>query len=66
MNALQMKYFVLKPKGDDQYAEASRAAMRTYADHMAAENPGLCAELRAWLDAETPQQKGAAESRAEQ
>lgn len=26
-----MKYFVLKPKGDDAYAEASRMAMRTFA-----------------------------------
>lgn len=54
MAGLQMKYFVLKPKGDDQYAKASRAAMRTYARHMMTENPDLCDELRAWADREDP------------
>jgi hypothetical protein len=31
MNGLLMKYFVLKPAGDDRYAAASRKAMRAYA-----------------------------------
>lgn len=31
MDGLKMKYFVLKPAGDDAYAKASRAAMNRYA-----------------------------------
>jgi hypothetical protein len=31
---LYMKYFVLKPKGDDLCAEASRVAMSAYANHL--------------------------------
>lgn len=53
MNGLAMKYFVLKPKGDDKYAEASRKAMRAYATHIQQENPELCDELRAWADSES-------------
>lgn len=29
---LEMKYFVLKPKGHDLFARASRAAMKAYAE----------------------------------
>lgn len=54
MAGLQMKYFVLKPHGDDAYAKASRAAMRAYANHIAEENPDLRDELREWADRETP------------
>ena len=32
--SLEMKYFVLKPKGTSQFAKASRAAMRTFAQSM--------------------------------
>lgn len=60
MSGLQMKYFVLKPNGDDAYAKSSRAAMRAYADHIAEENPELCEELRAWADKETPELRSAA------
>lgn len=31
MDGLMMKYFVLKPRGNDAYAAASRAAMHAYA-----------------------------------
>jgi hypothetical protein len=31
MSKLEMMYFVLKPKGNDLFAEASRAAMKQYA-----------------------------------
>lgn len=48
MNGLQMKYFVLKPKGDDVYAEASRAALRAYANHIAVENMELANDLWEW------------------
>ena len=41
MTGLEMKYFVLKPRGNDRYAAASRAAMRRYADVIVGENPAL-------------------------
>ena len=53
MTGLKMKYFVLKPKGDDVYAWASRVAMRAYAEEIAKENPELSDELIAWANAET-------------
>jgi hypothetical protein len=45
---LEMKYFVLKPRGTSRYAEASRIAMTVYADHIAAENEELAKQLRSW------------------
>lgn len=53
MKGLIMKYFVLKPKGDDPYAIASRCAMWAYADAIIEENPKLAADLLAWWDSET-------------
>lgn len=50
--ALEMKYFVLKPKGTTEYSTASRKAMRTYADQIQFINPGLCRDLREWADRE--------------
>lgn len=47
-----MKYFVLKPKGDDIYAAASRKAMRVYAKHVRSENPELADHLAEWADSE--------------
>ena len=52
MSGLIMKYFVLKPKGNHQYAKASRVAMKAYADEIANENQHLASELKAWADAE--------------
>jgi hypothetical protein len=52
MVGLQMKYFVLKPAGDDKYSEASREAMRAYAEHIQNENFELAEELRKWADSE--------------
>ncbi|MDE2442009.1 MAG: hypothetical protein KGP14_13380 [Betaproteobacteria bacterium] len=51
-NGLLMKYFVLKPAGDDAYAKASRAAMRQYARLIREENQGLHDDLVAWADRE--------------
>lgn len=48
MGGLLMKYFVLKPAGDDVYARASRMAMLKYADVIKGENPKLSAELKDW------------------
>ena len=60
MNGLQMKYFVLKPKGDDEYARASRLAMSAYADAIEQENAELAAELNAWTEKEAAAAIGAA------
>lgn len=49
-NGLQMKYFVLKPKGMDIYAKASRAAMVAYADTIAEKNPDLSEDLFDWVE----------------
>lgn len=52
MKGLILKYFVLKPKGDNTYAEASRKALRAYANHIYKDNPELAEDLRAWADKE--------------
>ena len=49
---LEMRYFVLKPKGDNPYANASRKAMLRYADEIGIENPKLATDLREWVLAE--------------
>ena len=51
-NGLQMKYFILKPKGADAYAKASRRAMDTYARMIREENPQLADELEDWTGRE--------------
>ena len=50
MSGLQMKYFVLKPKGDfeDPYANASRAALKAYAHEIRKTNPELYNDLEKW------------------
>ena len=53
MKGLIMKYFVLKPKGNDVYAEASRKAMRAYANHIHQHNKELAIELSNWADKES-------------
>ena len=54
MSEISMKYFVLKPSGDNKYAAASRKAMRAFASHIRNDNPKLSKELREWADKETP------------
>lgn len=49
MEGLQMKYFVLKPKGNDIYAKASRAAMFTYANIIRADNPKFALDIYKWV-----------------
>ncbi len=51
---LLMKYFVLKPAGDDEYAKASRFAMRAYARMIRRTNSRLSGELSDWADSESP------------
>ena len=48
MTGLEMKYFVLKPKGDSQYSKASRTALKAYADAISDENPKLAHDLHMW------------------
>lgn len=42
------KYFVLKPRGSDAQAIASRVAMRVYATEIEATDPQLAYELKSW------------------
>ena len=55
MSGLELKYFVLRPKSkyqDDQYAFASRQALRTYADSIAGVNGELAHDIRVWVQTE--------------
>jgi hypothetical protein len=49
MEGLIMKYFVLKPKGNDIYAKASREAMKAYAFMIKNENEQFAKELLDWV-----------------
>jgi len=51
---LTMRYFVLKPRGDDEYAHASRSAMLAYARAIESNNALLAQELREWVLAACP------------
>ena len=51
--SIQMKYFVLKPQGNNAYARASRSAMRIFANVIRTEDPLLADELQEWADSET-------------
>lgn len=50
--ALEMKYFVLKPRGFERHAIASRKAMRAYATAIEDEDRDLATALRLWADTE--------------
>jgi len=52
MTGLEMKYFVLKPKGNTPYSAASRAAMRRYSKVIRSHNPVLADELLRWAEDE--------------
>lgn len=52
MAGLEMKYFVLKPRGTDIHARASRRALRSYAALMKEENPEFANDLIKWADDE--------------
>ncbi len=59
MDGLKMKYFVMKPEGDDAYAMASRRGMRMYADTIQETNPQLARDLYKWTDNEWLKTPGA-------
>jgi len=54
MDGLKLKYFVLKPEGTDIFAEASRRAMREYANTIrrVGDNKAFSDEIREWADTE--------------
>lgn len=52
MAGLEMRYFILKPKGDNVYAEASRQAMLAYAEYISHVNPDFACELASWAEDE--------------
>ena len=49
---LEMKYFVLKPRGNNIYARASRCAMIEYASVIEDENPSFAEDIKRWVHAE--------------
>ena len=46
---LELKYFVLKPKGRTPYHRASKAAILAYANAIENTNAQLAGELRNWI-----------------
>lgn len=54
---LKMKYFVLKPHGDDIYAKASRIAMRNYSNTIVEYDPELADSLWEWANSEIPEEQ---------
>ena len=49
MTGMHLKYFVLKPGGDDAYARASRVAMRVFASEIEQDNKQLCGDIKQWV-----------------
>jgi hypothetical protein len=47
---LDMKYFVLKPRGSTPFSEASRAGMRAYAEVIESHDRELAEDLTGWAD----------------
>ncbi len=50
MAGLQLKYFVLTPTKDNEYGEASRQAIKTYAKEILNTNLELSEDLYNWID----------------
>lgn len=50
MDGLCLKYFVLNPRKNNIYGEASRAALKIYASEIEEENPSLADDLYNWVD----------------
>jgi len=46
---LQLKYFVLKPRGNNIYAKASREAMLRYAEVIHNINPTFANDIKKWV-----------------
>ena len=54
---LEMKYFVLKPKGNDPHAHASRVAMHAYANAIKLYDLRLSEQLILWAEIEYQRKK---------
>ncbi len=52
MDGLLMKYFVLRPAGEDWHAIASREAMRVYAHYVQGANGALSKDVTRWVNRE--------------
>lgn len=52
MGGMLMKYFVLRPAGDDWHATASREAMRVYAHYVQGANAKLSKDVTRWVNRE--------------
>lgn len=52
MDGLLLKYFVIKPKGNNIYAKASREAMFKYAEVINETNPIFANDLIEWATKE--------------
>lgn len=50
--SLEMRYFILKPRGNSPHAFASRRAMKAYAIHIKDVDPVLAQDLEEWLEDE--------------
>jgi len=50
--SLEMKYFVLKPRGHGHHAVAARRALRAYADSIVGHDLELACSLGEWVDLE--------------
>lgn len=57
MEGLKMKYFVLKPEGEDPYSRASRMAMGVYAEAIKEFDKPLADALWEWLNRLNSQEK---------
>ena len=57
-DGLKMKYFVLKPNGNDQYARASREALFAYAEAIRSTNKKLSDDLFAWYGVAIQEARG--------
>lgn len=54
-DGLQMRYFILKPSGNEPHHAASRAALAAYAESIRSTNLQLADDLLKWVIRETPQ-----------
>ena len=50
--ALEMKYFMLKPRGHNSHGRAARRAMKTYADSIKDVDCELSTDLYKWVEKE--------------
>ena len=62
MEGLLMKYFILKPRGSNVYAKASREAIWKYAEVIESENIVFADDLRTWALKEESLAKKSAEN----